>query len=97
MHSTARQPSSIREVPEATTPRAEDTFIRGYRQLALDTPARRRDAVLRVLDVVLSSVFLLAALPIVLPIALVVLLTSGRPILYCAGSASDAAGACSRC
>mgnify|MGYP003296689286 CR=1 FL=1 len=35
MHGSPNRPSSIREVPEATTPRAEDTFIRGYRQLAL--------------------------------------------------------------
>jgi lipopolysaccharide/colanic/teichoic acid biosynthesis glycosyltransferase len=60
----------------------EDTFIRGYRQLALETPARRRDAVLRAFDVTLSALFLLVALPVALPIALVVLVTSGRPILY---------------
>ena len=60
-------------MPEAITPRAEDTFIRGYRQLALETPARRRDALLRVLDVLLSAFFLLLALPLALPIALIVL------------------------
>ena len=43
--------------------RIEDTFIRGYRQLALETPARRRDVLLRVLDVLLSAIFLLIALP----------------------------------
>ena len=69
-------------VPEATTPRAEDTFIRGYRQLALETPTRPRDALLRTLDVVLSSLFLLCALPIAVPIALIVLATSGRPVFY---------------
>jgi lipopolysaccharide/colanic/teichoic acid biosynthesis glycosyltransferase len=69
-------------VPEATTPRAEDTFIRGYRQLALETPTRPRDAILRTLDVLLSSLFLLCALPIALPIALIVLATSGRPVFY---------------
>jgi lipopolysaccharide/colanic/teichoic acid biosynthesis glycosyltransferase len=82
MHSLANQPSSIREVPEATTPRAEDTFIRGYRQLALETPTRPRDALLRTLDVLLSSLFLLCALPIAAPIALIVLMTSGTPIFY---------------
>src|SRR5882724_336429 len=82
MHSLANQPSSIREVPAATTPRAEDTFIRGYRQLALETPARRRDALLRTLDVLLSSLFLLCALPIAAPIVLIVLATSGRPVFY---------------
>jgi lipopolysaccharide/colanic/teichoic acid biosynthesis glycosyltransferase len=82
MHSLPNQPSSIRKVPEATTPRAEDTFIRGYRQLALETPARRRDVLLRTLDVLLSSLFLLCALPIAAPIALIVLATSGRPVFY---------------
>jgi lipopolysaccharide/colanic/teichoic acid biosynthesis glycosyltransferase len=60
----------------------EDTFIRGYRQLALETPARRRDALLRVLDVLLSGLFLLCALPLALSIALIVLATSGRPVFY---------------
>jgi lipopolysaccharide/colanic/teichoic acid biosynthesis glycosyltransferase len=69
-------------VPEAITPRAEDTFIRGYRQLALETPARPRDFVLRALDVLLSSIFLLLALPVALPITLIVLVTSGRPVFY---------------
>ena len=69
-------------MPEAITPRAEDTFIRGYRQLALETPARPRDFVLRALDVLLSSIFLLLALPVALPITLIVLLTSGRPVFY---------------
>jgi lipopolysaccharide/colanic/teichoic acid biosynthesis glycosyltransferase len=82
MPARRREPSSIREVPEATTPRAEDTFIRGYRQLALETPARPRDVLLRSLDVLLSSLFLLLALPVVLPIALILVLTSGRPVLY---------------
>ncbi len=69
-------------MPEAITPRAEDTFIRGYRQLALETPARPRDFVLRALDVLLSSVLLLLSLPLALPITLIVLLTSGRPVFY---------------
>jgi len=82
MHAAVTQPSSIREVPEATTPRAEDTFIRGYRQLALETPARPRDVVLRLLDVLLSSLFLILALPLALPITLIVLVMSGRPVFY---------------
>jgi lipopolysaccharide/colanic/teichoic acid biosynthesis glycosyltransferase len=60
----------------------EDTFIRGYRQLALETPQRPRDRILRLLDLLLSALFLLVALPIVLVLTLVLLLTSGRPILY---------------
>jgi lipopolysaccharide/colanic/teichoic acid biosynthesis glycosyltransferase len=60
----------------------EDTFIRGYRQLALEAPQRPRDRILRLLDVTLSSVFLLVALPIVLLLTAILLVTSGRPILY---------------
>jgi len=67
-------------VPDPT--RLEDTLVRGYRQLALDTPARPRDVTLRGLDVLLSSVFLLVSLPISLLIAAAVLVTSGRPVLY---------------
>ena len=67
-------------MPDST--RIEDTLIRGYRQLALETPARPRDIVLRALDILLSSLFLLLALPISVAIALLVLTTSGTPILY---------------
>jgi lipopolysaccharide/colanic/teichoic acid biosynthesis glycosyltransferase len=74
MPGRARQGSSIQGI--------EDTFIRGYRQLALETPARRRDVILRLLDIVLSTIFLLVALPIALPIVVIVLATSGRPVLY---------------
>src|SRR3954452_2589321 len=60
----------------------EDTFIRGYRQLALEAPQRPRDRFLRLLDVTLSAVFLLVALPIVVLLTAILLVTSGRPILY---------------
>ncbi|MEN3342530.1 MAG: hypothetical protein V7644_1934 [Actinomycetota bacterium] len=69
-------------MPESTAPPIEDTLVRGYRQLALETPARNRDVLLRTLDVVLSTLFLVVALPVALPIAAAVLLTSGRPVLY---------------
>jgi lipopolysaccharide/colanic/teichoic acid biosynthesis glycosyltransferase len=67
-------------VPDST--RIEDTLIRGYRQLALETPARPRDFILRALDILLSSLFLLLSLPISVAIALLVLATSGTPIFY---------------
>ena len=67
---------------EPPPPRIEDTLVRGYRQLALDTPARRRDLVLRALDIVLSGIFLILALPLIVPIALAILVTNGRPVLY---------------
>ncbi len=68
-------------MPE-TTPRIEDTLIRGYRRLALEAPARRLDAILRALDVLFTSAFLVLTLPVTLPLTLLVLVTSGRPILY---------------
>jgi lipopolysaccharide/colanic/teichoic acid biosynthesis glycosyltransferase len=69
-------------VPETTAPGIEDTLIRGYRQLALETPARPRDLLLRTLDVVLSAFFLICTLPVVVPITLLILLTSGTPVFY---------------
>jgi lipopolysaccharide/colanic/teichoic acid biosynthesis glycosyltransferase len=60
----------------------DDTFIRGYRQLAVETPQRPRDRILRLLDVVLSAVFLLVTLPVSLLLLVALLLTSGRPLLY---------------
>ncbi len=69
-------------MPESTAPRVEDTLVRGYRQLALETPARSRDVLLRTLDVALSALFLVCALPLSLPLVAAVLVTSGRPILY---------------
>jgi lipopolysaccharide/colanic/teichoic acid biosynthesis glycosyltransferase len=67
-------------VPETT--RLEDTLVRGYRQLALETPGRPRDVVLRALDVLLSALFLLVSLPASLLIGILVLVTSGAPVLY---------------
>ena len=60
----------------------EDTLVRGYRELARDAPARPRDVLLRALDVVLSSVFVVLTLPLAAVIALALLATSGRPVLY---------------
>jgi len=77
----AGSPTSIIRVPDSTT-RIEDTLVRGYAQLALETPARPRDAILRLLDIVLSSVFLVVALPLGLIISTSILLSSGRPVFY---------------
>ena len=60
----------------------EDTLVSGFTRLASDAPHRRIDAELRILDVVLVTLFGLVALPFALVISLLVLLTSGRPILY---------------
>src|SRR3954453_9585617 len=74
MHGAPAQGSSIIRI--------EDTFIRGYRQLALEAPARKRDAVLRGLDLALSAVFLLVVMPVAALIALIVVTTSGTPVFY---------------
>jgi len=60
----------------------EDTLVRGYRDLARETPARPRDVLLRFLDVVLSALFLVLTLPVAALIALALVTTSGWPVLY---------------
>jgi lipopolysaccharide/colanic/teichoic acid biosynthesis glycosyltransferase len=60
----------------------EDTFIRSYRELALETPQRPRDRLLRLLDLGLSTLFLIVSLPVLVLLALVLLATGGRPLLY---------------
>jgi lipopolysaccharide/colanic/teichoic acid biosynthesis glycosyltransferase len=66
----------------AAPPRLEDTLVTGYTRLAADTPNRRIDLELRALDVLLSAFFLILLSPVALAIALLVLVTSGRPVLY---------------
>jgi lipopolysaccharide/colanic/teichoic acid biosynthesis glycosyltransferase len=60
----------------------EDTLVSGYRRLAAETPRRRIDIELRVLDVLLALVFGVLLLPVAAAISLVLLVTSGRPVLY---------------
>jgi lipopolysaccharide/colanic/teichoic acid biosynthesis glycosyltransferase len=64
------------------TTRLEDTLVRGYRQLALETPARPRDVLLRALDIGFAALFLVVTFPVALLIALLVVVTSGPPVLY---------------
>jgi lipopolysaccharide/colanic/teichoic acid biosynthesis glycosyltransferase len=66
----------------AAPPRLEDTLVRGYSRLAAESPHRRIDAELRALDLLFGVLFGLVLLPIAVVIALVVLATSGRPVLY---------------
>ena len=68
-------------MPDTTT-RIEDTLVRGYRQLASETPSRRTDVLLRALDLALSTLFLVVSFPIWLLITLLVRATSGTPVLY---------------
>jgi lipopolysaccharide/colanic/teichoic acid biosynthesis glycosyltransferase len=63
-------------------PRLEDTLITGYRQLAGRTHRRRIDIELRTLDIVLALGFFVLSLPFVALIAIAILLTDGRPVIY---------------
>ena len=63
-------------------PQLEDTLVSGYARLASDAPNRRIDLELRALDIALASIIGVIALPIALVLALIVLVTSGRPVLY---------------
>ncbi len=73
--------STIDRVTSAP-PRLEDTLVSGYTRLASDAPHRRIDLELRILDILFAGVFGVLLAPLAVVIALVVLLTSGRPILY---------------
>jgi lipopolysaccharide/colanic/teichoic acid biosynthesis glycosyltransferase len=60
----------------------EDTLVGGYRRLAAETPRRRIDVELRALDLLFAALFGVLLLPVALAIALLLLATSGRPVLY---------------
>jgi lipopolysaccharide/colanic/teichoic acid biosynthesis glycosyltransferase len=60
----------------------ENTLVRGYRRLAAETPRRRIDIELRALDILLTAAFGLVLVPVGVVIAIAILLTSGRPVLY---------------
>jgi len=61
---------------------ASDSLTQRFSELTQASPARPRDAILRVLDIGLSALFLLLSLPLTVPIALLLLLTSGLPLFY---------------
>jgi lipopolysaccharide/colanic/teichoic acid biosynthesis glycosyltransferase len=60
----------------------EDTLVSGYTRLAAESPRRRIDVELRLLDVFFAAAFGLLLLPFAAAIAALVLVTSGRPVLY---------------
>jgi lipopolysaccharide/colanic/teichoic acid biosynthesis glycosyltransferase len=73
--------STIARVSSAP-PRLEDTLVTGYKRLAANAPDRLKDLELRTLDILFSSLFLILLSPGALLIALLLLVTSGRPVLY---------------
>src|SRR5919204_5772480 len=66
----------------AGAPSPSDSFILQFSELTEASPSRPRDAVLRALDIFLSAFFLLVSLPMTVPIALLILASSGRPLFY---------------
>ena len=66
----------------ASTPQSSDSFSLRFSELTEASPARPRDAALRALDIALSAFFLLVSLPLTVPIAGVLLVTSGLPLFY---------------
>ncbi len=60
----------------------EDTLAGGYRRLVAETPRRRIDVELRALDLIFGLLFGVLLLPVAVAIALLLLVTSGRPVLY---------------
>jgi len=64
------------------TPQSSDSFILRFSELTEESETRPRDAALRAFDITLSAFFLLVLLPLTVPIALLLLLTSGRPLFY---------------
>src|SRR5207237_1246045 len=60
-----------------------ESIAERYSRLAQETEDQRAiDVRLRALDVLLAGLFLLLSLPLTIPIAGLVLLTSGRPLFY---------------
>src|SRR4051812_42976955 len=66
----------------AVAARLEDTLVSGYTRLAAETPRRRIDIELRLLDALLAVAFGIVLVPFALAIALVIMVTDGRPVLY---------------
>jgi lipopolysaccharide/colanic/teichoic acid biosynthesis glycosyltransferase len=66
----------------AVAERLEDTLVRGYTRLAAETPHRRIDVELRLLDLLVATVFSLLLLPLVAVISLLILVSDGPPVLY---------------
>jgi lipopolysaccharide/colanic/teichoic acid biosynthesis glycosyltransferase len=61
---------------------ASDSLTQRFSDLTEASTARPRDAVLRMLDIGFSAVFLLVSLPLTIPFALLVVATSGLPLFY---------------
>jgi lipopolysaccharide/colanic/teichoic acid biosynthesis glycosyltransferase len=76
-----RNGSSISLVA-APQPRPSDSFVERFSTLVRGSPKRRVDFELRALDLLISGFFLLLLSPLIGLIALALVATSGRPLLY---------------
>jgi lipopolysaccharide/colanic/teichoic acid biosynthesis glycosyltransferase len=65
-----------------TPPSPSESFVARFERLTSGSPKRRVDAELRALDVLLALLFSVPALLFVAPVTLLLLATSGRPVLY---------------
>jgi lipopolysaccharide/colanic/teichoic acid biosynthesis glycosyltransferase len=65
-----------------TSPRPSESFVARFERLTAGSPKRRVDVELRALDILFALVFGLIALPFAAIVAIVLLATSGRPVLY---------------
>ena len=66
----------------APQPRPSDSFVERFSTLVRGSPKRRVDLELRVLDVLIAGFFVLILSPLIGLIALALVTTSGRPLLY---------------
>jgi lipopolysaccharide/colanic/teichoic acid biosynthesis glycosyltransferase len=67
----------------AVAPAREDSLVQQYERLAQQSPGRPLvDFELRTLDVLFATAFVLVSLPLSVPIALAILVTSGPPLFY---------------
>jgi lipopolysaccharide/colanic/teichoic acid biosynthesis glycosyltransferase len=66
----------------AITPQSSDSFIMRFSELTEGSETRPRDSALRAFDIALSAFFVLVTLPVTVPIALLLLVTNGRPLFY---------------
>ena len=66
----------------ASQPTPSDSFVERFSVLVRGSPKRRVDLELRILDVVLSGLMLLLALPLLVLIGTALLLTGGLPLFY---------------
>src|SRR5207244_3957435 len=78
-----RRPGKSRSVRPVTRLAPEESLAERYARLARETSGRRgTDLGLRALDLLLAALFLLVSLPLIVPIGVAIVATSGPPLFY---------------